>query len=823
MSRSLYIMCHIPIFCWIAAKVFEYLLPKMCNTQCESINIPTTLTEMYTHFLVIQMQVATEKYSKDSATESDTEEIFRSNKDFIWRLGRMAYEQLDQGNIIFTKNVLEEYGIDLEKASVNCGLCTEIFKEEESVFASEKHYCFVHLTVQEYFAALFVYHSFTIKNINSQNLKDFLLKGSEEELQSELEKNPLDLPLDDLLEISIANSTIRKTGELDMFLRFLLGMSLQSTQKLLRGLIKQTENHSGVIESIKTSLLEMDLTSCSPERCLNLVHCLIELKEGSLHGTVQQYLRPDHSPDTQLSPVQCSALADLILMSSTPLDEFNLMKYKPSSKGIFRLIPAVRNCRKARISGVNLDNWLCEAIASALQMPNSVLTELHLTNNDFCNDLRPVIEGLRNSQCTLNALSLSGSRLPDAGCEIWGSAIKSLMSNLRELELSDNVLGSSLCCVLSDVRSGPKLETLRLNRNADIATVCEKMVVALTSKTCCLRELELNHTNFKDSEMGILSTGLMSTTCTLEILSVSHNKLTEKCCETLASVLSSKTSKLRYLDLSYNDLHDSGVRMFCSGLRQSNCALTTLRLSFCKVTADGCASLASALSSDHCSLRELDLSFNHLTDQGVKKLTELQQDSHCSLEKLNVDYNDKCWFDLQLLREYACDLTLDPNTAGKKIILSEHHKKAKRVEEKQEYPDHPERFLMYQVLCKEGLSGRHYWEVECVLTDVGVAYKSMDRTGDCSVDYSLGRNEKSWCWCCRGEFYHNNSREEFGHGSYPTTMGVYLDWPAGILSFFEVFPQKLTHLYTVHTTFTEPLYPGFCLDGTGEVSLCKIK
>lgn len=349
------------------------------------------------------------------------------------------------------------------------------------------------------------------------------------------------------------------------------------------------------------------------------------------------------------------------------------------------------------------------------------------------------------------------------------------------------------------------------------------MVTSFTSTTCYLRDLELSYTNFTDSEMEILSTGLMSTNCTLEVLSLSHNKLTEKGCKTLASALSSKPSQLRELDLSYNDVQDSGMMMLCDVLMNPHCGLKTLSLSFCKVTRDGCASLASVLRSNHCSLKELDLSFNHLTDDGAKLLTEIQKDSQCSLKRLNVDYDEECWFDLKLLRQYACDLTLDPNTAGLNIILSENNKKAIYVREKEACPDHPDRFDTFQVLCEEGLTGRHYWEIECVSADVGVAYKSIDRKGDCSVDYSLGRNENSWCWFSDGSFNHNNSCIRFnGSATYRSTMGVYLDWPAGILSFFEVFPDALAHLYTVRTTFTEPLHPGFSLHD-GSIHICPIK
>ncbi|XP_075942626.1 NACHT, LRR and PYD domains-containing protein 3-like isoform X2 [Anarhichas minor] len=822
MSRSLYIMCHIPIFCWIAAKVLEYLLLKMDRTKDEDITIPTSLTEMYTHFLCIQMQVTTTKY--DNQYELDIEDIVKSNEEFIFRLGRLAFEHLIEGKIIFTGNDLEKYGIDIHKAGLRSGLCTEILKEESVFNRKKKLYCFVHLTVHEYFAALYVYRSFASKKIDSPVLKEFLLKGSEEGLKSILDADPIDLPLPELMEIAIANSAPRKTGELDMFLRFLIGMSLQSTQELLQGFIQQEENHSAAVEEIRTSLLEIDLLDCSPERCLNLVHCLIELKDNSLHETVHKYLKPDHNPETQLSPVQCSALADSILMSKTPLDEFNLEKYRPSAKGAFRLVPAVRNSRKARISGVWLGVWGCATISSALRMHNSVLTELHLINNFFDDKGAEIlIDGLLNSQCKLEALSFSGNVGSQPVCENMASAIKiKFISKLRELELSGNALRGSLCSLLSVGLDSSKLEKLRLNRNPGIRIICEELTTAFTSNTCHLRELELSYTNFEDSEMEILSTGLMSTNCSLEVLSLSHNRLTEEGCKQLASVLSSKSSHLTELDLSYNDLQDSGVMALCTALKIPNC-LKTLRLSSCKVTEDGCAALASALRSDHCSLRELDLSFNHLAHQGIELLTEIQRDSRYSLEKLNVDQNEEFWFDLQLLRQYACDLTLDLNTAGLNAVLSEENKKATCVHEKQPYPENPERFEHCQVLCEEGLTGRHYWEVECDSADVGVAYKSMDRVNDSSSECSLGKNEKSWCWFSNGSFCHNDSDFEFMDcATKRSTIGVYLDWPAGVLSFFEVFPDKLTHLYTVCTTFTEPLHPGFSFTD-GSVYLCKIK
>ncbi|KAM3597401.1 uncharacterized protein V6R79_004060 [Siganus canaliculatus] len=776
-SRSLFIMCHIPIFCWIASKVLAHLLEaKQDNTQNETTELPTTLTEMYTYFLSIHLQKETEKYNNQEETDED---IFTCNKDFILKLGRMAFESLKEQKLIFNANDLKSYSLDVQKAGIYCGLCTEILKQENPVQKKKKFYCFVHLTVQEYFAALFVYNCFATKTIDSLSLKDFLLDGSEEELKSTLDAHPVDLPLDELIEISIANSTSRKTGELDMFLRFLIGLSLQKTQELLQGLIQQTENHSSVVEEIKSSLRDIDLMDCSPERCLNLVHCWLELKDSSLQQDLQEFLKPNHSQETPLTPVLCSVLAYTLLISKEPLDEFNLQKYKPSHRGIFRLIPAVRNCRKAM-------------------------------------GVESLIDGLMNSECKLEGLSLSGYGLEAE--EELADVVKSLIPSLKELELSGYITRGRIYSVLSDGLGS--LEKLRLNQNGMITGICKELVTSFTSNPCFLQELELSYTTFKDSEMEILCTGLMSTNCHLKMLSLSHNRLTKEGCKMLASPLTSKQTCLMDLDLSYNDLEDSGVEALCNALINPHCGLRILRLSFCKVTKDGCATLASSLRSTHCSIKELDLSFNYLTDEGAKMLTEIQTDSRWSLEKLNVDQNEECWFDLKLLRQYACDLTLDPDTAGVQIILTEDNRKATFTNEKQSYPANPARFDGRSLLCRQGLRGRHYWEAECVKADVGVAYNSIKRVDDSSSQYTLGGNEKSWCLKYEGEYEHNSFHVMLPHLTSQSMVGVYLDWPAGILSFFEVFPDTLTHLYTVHTTFTDPLYPGFSVDNS--VLLCKI-
>ncbi|KAK6291364.1 hypothetical protein J4Q44_G00381300, partial [Coregonus suidteri] len=175
------------------------------------------------------------------------------------------------------------------------------------------------------------------------------------------------------------------------------------------------------------------------------------------------------------------------------------------------------------------------------------------------------------------------------------------------------------------------------------------------------------------------------------------------------------------------------------------------------------------------------------------------------------------------LRKYVCDLTLDLNTVNRLLSLSKKNRKVTRMREKQPYPDHPERFEdCGQVLCREGLTGRCYWEVEWSGggADIGVTYKGISRRGRVN-DGCLGYNDKSWNLFCSDNLYsarHNNTFTTIDvPSSSPHRVGVYLDWPAGTLSFYRVSSDTLTHLYTFHSTFTEPLYPGFRVDEDSSV------
>ncbi|XP_038827467.1 NLR family CARD domain-containing protein 3-like, partial [Salvelinus namaycush] len=670
-SRSLHIMCHIPVFCWISATVIEHRLKHKRE------EMPKTLTEMYTHLVEFHTKQKNEKYLGKEETGPHW------NEETILSLGKLAFQQLVNGNLIFYEEDLKEAGIDVSEASVYSGLCTQLFKEE-CVLYQDKVYCFVHLSIQEFLAAVYVFLSFIN---NNENLMDKLQTKDKSEVT--VYKRAVDKALQS------------ETGNLDLFLRFLLGLSLESNQKHLRGLLTKTrsssQSHEETVKYIKEKIRE----NPSPERSINLFHCLNELNDHSLVEEIQSFLNSGSLSKPNLSPAQWSALVFVLLTSEKELDVFDLKKYSRSEEGLLRLLAVVKASR---------------------------------------------------------AVLLSGCGVTEKGCASLVSALRSNPSHLRELDLSNNDL--------------------------------------------------------KDSGVTLLSAGLGNPHCKLETLRLSGCGVTEEGCASLVSALESNPSHLRELDLSNNDLKDSGVKLLSAGLGNPHCKLETLRMSGCLVTEEGCASLVSALRSNPSHLRELDLSYNHPGDSGVRLLSAGLEDPHCRLEKLNVEHGGENTMKPGL-RKYVCDLTLDLNTVNRHLCLSEENRKVTWRREEQPYPDHPELFEdCEQVLCREGLTGRCYWEVEWSgrRADIGVTYKGINRKGE-GKDCWLGWNDKSWSLDCSDNSYtawHNDNLTTIdvpSSGSH--RVGVYLDWPAGTLSFYRASSDTLTHLYTFTTTFTEPLYPGF--------------
>ncbi|XP_058243317.1 protein NLRC5-like isoform X2 [Hemibagrus wyckioides] len=611
-SRSLYIMCHIPVFCWISATVLERMLG-----EAESGEIPKTLTQMFTHFLIFQIKHKEQKYSQKYDPDP------QKTRESILALGKLAFQQLYKGNLMFYEEDLSECGIDVGEVAVYSGVCTQIFRAESGLHLG-KMFSFVHLSVQEFLAALYAFLCFIDKKQTKEQTTDLsgLFNTSE---MSEFLKGAVDQALQ------------CDNGRLDLFLRFLLGLSVESNQKLIRGLLTHTGSSSDcrkdIVEYIKFNFEQTP----SPERLINLFYCLNELNDDSLVKEIQSYMNSGRLSEAELSPAQWSALVFVLLTSEEDLEVFDLQKFIKSDECFKRLLQVAQQATTVLLNKCNLTERSCSALHTVLSSESSKLTEVDLSSNPLEDSgVKELCAGLKSPNCKLEKMRLSDCSITEEGYTALAEALKS--SHLIELDLRGNDPGASGVKLLTDLLQDPDctLNTLSL-LSPEAEEACSALTEVLGTNPLLQRELDLSGKISGDSGVKQLSVLLKDPHCRPQRLRLNKSSITHRGCTDLISALTSNPSHLTELDLSENTLGNSVMDKISTLLKNSSCKLQKLILSDCNIKEEGYTALAEALKSNPSSyLIELDLRGNDPGESGMKQLRNLMIDPECKLKTLRV-------------------------------------------------------------------------------------------------------------------------------------------------------------------------------------------
>ncbi|XP_072312905.1 NLR family CARD domain-containing protein 3-like [Eucyclogobius newberryi] len=489
--RSLHIMCHIPIFCWMAAKVLE---------KNDNKNLPRSLTQMYVNFLGIFIDSMKRRLQN---SEVDLVEYTRTN---LITLGKLAFKGLEKGNLVFYESDLRINGIKAEQESIFSGIYTEIFNEETAIYG-EKMFCFVHLSVQEFFAALYVFLMFHNENNNvlikkSSATRRFLFRESSELI---------------LYKEAIERTLCSSGGQYDMFLRFLLGLSQEVNSLTRRKLLTKNQTNNKKTKEIIGYIKDRIKMAPPPDRCLNLFHCLNELNDRSLVEEIQSFIKAGGVDKTRLTPSQWASLVFVLLTSDEELKTFDLANYARSEEGLLRMLPVVRASQIVNLSACGLYASSCPALSSVLG--SSLIQELDLSRNHIADTgLHSLCGGL--ARCKVHTLRLKGCGLTEPGAKSLSSLLSSAHCQLKSLDVSDNDCGDGGVQRLSEGLSSPHcpLEVLNLS----LCRVSERgcMFLASALNRGVLKELDLSYNHPGQSGVQLLTALKDDPLCSLRKLSV---------------------------------------------------------------------------------------------------------------------------------------------------------------------------------------------------------------------------------------------------------------------------------------------------------------
>ncbi|KAL1005897.1 hypothetical protein UPYG_G00065310 [Umbra pygmaea] len=648
-ASKLYDLCRIPFICSLVASVLE----KQTNID-DKICEPVALTPFFNDLLTL--------------LHSRT-----NNVNIVDKLGKLAFMQLMKGITVFYEEDLRECNVEFDVAAFCANLKLPVFREDVGL-QQTKIYYFAHTTIQEFFAAMWFIQS------NGSQIQNF-------NFDTQIERALWFFPDACHLKRAVDMTLQSQTGHLDLFLRFLLGITLSFNLVSDSG-FSLSPALPEILEYIKEKVME---NPASP-RTLNLLNCMRELKDDSLTNMAMAILTKKIKPGAKYPRAHWLDLATFLMAEDNPKNICGIELGRRDDKQIHGMLPLIKASKTVTLRYHNLTVKSCEVFATVLSSKVSLLRGLDLSFNTLKDTgVQLLADGLAEPHCRLERLKLSGCRVKQKGFVALGKALQSNPSHLRELDLSCNEPGESgvfhLVEGLKVVKC--KLQVLKLSncqlglqqcqalvgflkdnpqhlRALDVSinhlgdkgvsllidwlkfTPIDKLELyccQLTEKCCmnivsclvnvpCLRELNLSNNNLKDEGVQMLSNTFGMPPSQLEILNLAECGIIGGNCHWLNGSFRLSSPFIKILDFSRNALGDINVIELLIFLKTTCFSLEALMLSGCKLTEQCCPGLVKALCSSFPNLKELDLSENKLGDSGVRILCRALISPTCKLETL---------------------------------------------------------------------------------------------------------------------------------------------------------------------------------------------
>ncbi|XP_068717831.1 NLR family CARD domain-containing protein 3-like isoform X2 [Montipora capricornis] len=635
-NLNLFSLCYIPVNCFIVCHCLLQLINA--NPDAEH-KLRVKVTEIYS----ICVKIFFHKHSRGKYSCSKTDlgcymykrfdELQPENDEVFKKLGKIAFSGIKCGKLVFESN--EVSGLE------DCGLLHRLpdkISRQPLSQPPRAQYCFIHLTIQEFFAA---------KHLTDTFSRDKLQK--------------------------FVKGHIRR-GAWKVVMQFVAGLlepnagKRMSNSEVFTHLLPKKVQGTDWPCSLKDKNLALQVCKCLYEIDRNQEKAEIQSEEVEIRFNAVDFR------EMKLVPNDCAAVMDFVKAANVislkmdsnsvgllgckeiqyslkdvncKLTQLYLNVNKIGDQGAAHLSDALKdvNCKLTQLDlhANNLGDQVAVYLSDALKDAHCKLTQLDLSCNTIEDQgAADLSDALKDVKCKLTQLDLGANNLGDQGAAHVSDALKDVHCKLTQLKLGGNNLGGKGAAHLSDALKDVNCKLIQLNLS------CKKMgdreaahlSDALKDVNCKLIQLNLSCKKMGDREAAHLSDALKDVNCKLTQLDLGHNKIGDQGAAHLSDALKDVNCKLTQLDLTFNEIGDQGAAHLRDALKDVNCKLTQLNLRENKIGDQGAAHLSDALKDVNCKLTQLNLRENKIGDQGAAHLSDALKDVNCKLTQLGLQLNN---------------------------------------------------------------------------------------------------------------------------------------------------------------------------------------